>query len=127
MTALGLPDPDLLALVTGEVVVAFFDRGGVDEGDEVELVGAGPRPAEHLKPAYRHWADREVDGEWTAVVEAVHPAALLDPESGDARHVLTEPPDGDLLLLRVYGPDGPVLSDAAFKARRWSVQGALSE
>ena len=61
----------------------------------------------------------------TAVVEAVHPAALLDPASGGARHVLAEAPGGDLLILRVYGADGAVLSDGAFQARRRSVEGAL--
>ena len=125
MSAVEIATPDLLSLVTGEAVVAFAERGAVDEGDEVELRPGGPRPPEELKPAYRHWADRRVEGEWTAVVEAVHPAALLDPDSGAARHVLAATPDGDLLVLRVYGSDGPVLSDTAFEARRRSVQGAL--
>ena len=123
---LDLPIPDLLALVTGEVVAAFGPRRGVDQGDEVDLAASGSRPADDLKPAYRHWADREAPaGAWSAVVEAVHPAALLNAESGDARHVLVTVPEGDLLVLRVYGTGGPVLSDAAFAARRRSLEGAL--
>ena len=101
--------------------------GGGAAGIRAEQARAGgTRRDTDLKPAYRHWADRPVEGEWSAVVEAVHPAALLDPESGSARHILAEAPGGDLLVLRVYGPDGPVLSDAAFEARRRSVQGALA-
>lgn len=123
---LTLPDPDLRALVTGEVVIGFAPRGVVEAGDEVELVGSGPRPVHDLKPGYRHWAAMAAPaGAWSAVVEAVHPAALLDDEKGAARHVLTRIPDGDLLLLRVYGTEGAVLSDVAFAARRASLEFAL--
>lgn len=122
-----IPPPDLKALVEGEVVVAFGPRGMVDEGDEVTLE-AGPRrdPAE-LKPAYRHWSDVRVSGSWTAVVAAVHPATLLDPVAGSGRHILESVPQGDLVVLRVFGDAGsPVLSDVAFDARRRSLEGALS-
>ncbi len=120
--------PELRALASGEVIVAFAARGSAAIGDEVELASAGQRAPDDLKPAYRSWASLPApDGTWTAVVEAVHPAALLDPESGSARHILAGAPGGDLLLLRVYGPDGPVLSEVAFAARRRSVEGALIE
>ncbi len=81
-----------------------------------------------MKPAYRRWVGEELPvGEWTAVVESVHPAALLDPESGNSRHVLTAPGSGDLVILRVFAPGGePVLSDSAFAARVRSIEGALS-
>ena len=124
---LRLPVPDLLALVTGESIVAFVDRTTVEQGDEVALVAGGERPVEHLQPAYRHWVTRPApDGEWTALVEEVHPAAALDPVAGASRHVLAAVPEGDLVVLRVYGTDGPALSDVAYRARRASLGAALA-
>ncbi len=125
---LTLPLPDVLALAGGEQVIAFTPRRAAGEGDEVALVASGTRNVSELKPAYRHWAGRSApDGEWTAIVMAVHPAAGLDAEAGAARHVLAAAPtDGDLLVLRVHRPDGePVLSDTAFAARVRSVEAAL--
>ncbi len=125
MSELALPDPDLRALVGGEVIVAFSARATAEPGDEVTLTGAGPRPAAELKPAYRHWADAgPPPGSWSAVVVEVHPAASLDPARGASRHLLTDVPAGDLLVLRVYGPDGPALSDTAFAARLSSLAAA---
>lgn len=128
MAGLTLPVPDLRALVEGEVVVAFVPRAEVQLGDEVELSAGGSRPAEELKPAYRRWADDEApEGRWTALVEAVHPAASLDADRGDPRHILTREalPGGDLLVLRVFGLDGPVLSDRAFAGRLASLEAGL--
>jgi hypothetical protein len=123
---ISLPAPDLLALAHGESVIAFVERGVLGEGDEVELRSAGPRPAHEVKPAYLRWADGELPAAaWSGVVVAVHPAALLDPVDGSGRHVLTFVPDGDLAVIRVFRDDEPVLSDAAFAARRGSVEGAL--
>jgi hypothetical protein len=122
-----VPDPDLRALASGEVVVTFVSRGAATEGDEVELDGAGPRREEELKPAYRRWAtDPAPDGPWLGIVERVAPATILDPTAGGSRHILMEAPtEGDLIIVRVYGPDGAVLSDDAFAARRNAVEGAL--
>jgi hypothetical protein len=80
-----------------------------------------------LKPAYRRWADQPAPGgPWLGIVDRVDPATILDPEAGAARHILVEAPlEGDLIILRVYGPDGPVLGDDAFVARRNAVEGAL--
>ncbi len=125
---LPLPLPDLLALCAGEQVLAFIPRAAVGEGDEVALATGGERAASELKPAYRGWVGRAApEGEWTAVVVAVHPAAALDAEAGAARHVLAAAPEaGDLAVLRVYRPDRePVLSDVAFAARVRSVEEAL--
>jgi len=123
---LTISDPELRALASGESIVAFVPRMTVTEGDEVELTGNGPVPADHLKPAYRRWADAgPPPGEWTGVVVSVDPAAILDPVAGSARHILAEPGDGDVVLLRVYGSDGAVLGDEAFSARLRSVEGAL--
>jgi hypothetical protein len=124
---LAIAAPELLALLEGEIIVVFVARGTCTEGDEVELVVGDPLDADLVKPAYRRWCDAEVpSGPWTAVVVAVDPAQLLDPEAGGARHVRTAAPlDGDLVLLRVEGPDGPILSDDAFAARRGSVEGAM--
>ncbi len=106
-------------------MVAFVPRHRVSEGDEVALHPSGPRPASELQAAYSRWADTSVGGEWSAVVTAVHPAAMLDPVAGAARHILAEIPDGDMVVLRVYGPEGAVLSDVAFEARVGSLEGAL--
>lgn len=125
---LTLSNAEMMALVTGESVVAFVDRRTVDEGDELELDGGGSRADAELKPAYRRWADVPTPhGEWTAVVESIDPAAILDPVAGSSRHILAEAGTGDLVVLRVYGDDGPVLSDTAFAARRRSVEGALGQ
>lgn len=123
---LSLPNPDVYALAGGEVITAFVDRGMLTEGDEVSLVGGGPRVPRDLKPAYQRWAEIDLPpGEWSAVVVSVHPAASVDPAAGAARHILREAGDGDLVLLRVYRGGEPVLSDAAFDARRRSVEGAI--
>jgi hypothetical protein len=37
-----------------------------------------------------------------------------------------QPGTGDLAILRVYAPDGPVLSDDAFAARVGSIEGAMT-
>ena len=123
---LPLPSPDLRGLLLGEVVVTAVERASLSEGDEVELSSSGHRSPEDVKPAYRRWlAATPPSGPWYAVVVAVHPAQLLDAESGSARHLLAAPPQGDLVVLRVYGPEGPVLSDVAFAARVQSLEGAL--
>ena len=122
-----IPDPDLRALTSGEVVIAFVARGTATEGDEIELHGSGPRRDTELKPSYRRWADEPApDGPWLGIVDRVDPATILDPDAGASRHILAEAPvEGDLIILRVYGPDGPVLGDDAFVARRSAVEGAL--
>jgi hypothetical protein len=122
-----IPNPDLHALACGEVVVAFVARGAATEGDEVELDGSGPRLESELKPAYRRWADEpNPEGRWLGIVDLVAPATILDPEAGASRHILMDAPlDGDVIILRVYGPDGAVLGDDAYAARRNSVEGAL--
>ncbi len=90
-----LPDAELRALASGEVVVAFVPRMTVGEGDELALLPGGPMAAEDLKPAYRRWASHPApEGTWTAVVVAVDPAALLDVEAGAGRHIRAEPGTG---------------------------------
>ncbi|HEX9856633.1 MAG TPA: hypothetical protein VGC47_15080 [Acidimicrobiia bacterium] len=121
-----IPTPDLRALIGGETVIAFVPRHTVDEGDELELDAGGPRQPEEVKAAYVRWnADPPPPGPWTGIVVALVPSAVLDAEAGSPRHVLDHVPDGDIAVLRVYGPDGPVLSDEAFAARRKSVEGAI--
>ena len=123
---LALAAPDLRALVQGESIIAFTRRGAVREGDEVELVASGGRSRAELKPAYARWHDvAPPSGDWTAIVEAVHPTTLLDPDAGSARHVLRQVPTGDLVVLRVYDGPEPVLSTDAYEARRRSIEGAL--
>lgn len=124
---LTLPVPDFLALTSGESIIAFVERSAHTAGSEVELAASGTRRPEDLKPAYRRWADSSpTDEQWTAIVEEVHPAIGLDHEAGSSRHVLDETPTrGDILVLRIIGPDGPVLSDRAFAARTSSLSSAL--
>ena len=121
-------DVEARALISGESVVAFVHRHSFTEGDETPVVAHETASPDAVKPAYRRWIGSDLPtGEWTAVVEAVHPAALLDPESGNSRHVLMAPGNGDLVILRVYDDRGtPVLSDQAFAARVRSIEGALS-
>lgn len=128
MTAvLVVPLPDLRALATGEAIVAFLPAGPPSPGDEVELESGGARSPTKLKPAYRGWAEIDAPpGRWSARVEAVHPVEDLDPKAADARHVLASlPEEGLVLVLRVEGPEGPVLSDAAFAGRLRSLRSAL--
>ncbi len=122
---LAVSDPELRALAAGESIVAFVARGTLSEGDEIELTASGPRPAEELKPAYERWASVDAPGGLSAVVVSVSPAAMLDRRAGAARHILRQPGDGDLVLLRVFAGGGPVLSDEAFAARHRSIEGAL--
>jgi hypothetical protein len=123
---LTVSDPELRALAEGESVVAFVPRGSVSEGDEVGLSTSGSLPIGALKPAYRRWADAGApEGTWTAIVDSVGPSAGLDPIAGAARFILAAPGEGDLVVLRVFGTDGSVLSDDAFDARLRSVKGAL--
>ena len=122
-----LPVPDLLAVATGESIVAFVARGAVEQGDEVELAGSESRAADQLQRPYRHWTGRDAPaGPWTAVVEEVHPSAALDPVAGAARHVLARVPEGDVIVLRVLRNGEPVLSDVAHSARRRSLDAALA-
>ena len=124
---LKLPGPDALALIAGESVVAFVDRGELTEGDKRQLSVAGTRGAHDVKPAYRRWLDAPTpDGVWLAIVTDVHPAALLDPQAGSSHHVLMSPGHGDLTIVRVYQEAQPVLSDETFESKRRSVQGALA-
>ncbi len=125
---LDVPNAELRALVAGEIVVAFTTRAAVREGDEVDLAAGAALDPGALKPAYARWAAAPAPpGDWTAVVVAVHPASSLSPDSGAARHVRRDAPTGgDLVVLRVYDGDRPVLSDEAFAARVRSLQGALT-
>ena len=124
---LAISNPELRALACGEVIVAFVPRGSVSEGDEVELTGTGPLPPAALKPAYQRWSDVPAVEGLTAVVVAVNPAASLEPVAGAARHILHDAGLGDLVILRLFTANGPVLSDEAFAARKRSVEGALRE
>ncbi len=124
---LHVSNAELMALATGAVVIAFVPRGTLTEGDEVELLGTRSIPLDSLKAAYRRWGSTAALDGYTAVVVSVDPAAILDPVAGAARHIRSELGEGDLVVLRVFGPEGPVLSDEAFHARQRSVEGALRE
>jgi hypothetical protein len=110
MAPLVVPDAELAALVAGATVVAFVARGTLSEGDEVELV---PEGAVSAQPP----------GEWSAVVAAVDAAATAVDAAALDRPAAGR--GGDLVVLRVYGVDGPVLDDTAFEAARQAVEGAM--
>ena len=125
-SVLTIPVVDYMALISGEVIMAETGRGEITEGDEYELTVGGMRPPEEVKPAYRRWVNLPPpEGSWTGVVIAVHPAQAFDAASGASRHVLARPPKGDVVIVRVFGEDGPVLSEVAFEARVRSLEGAL--
>lgn len=120
---LTVPDPDLQALATGTVIVAFADRHAVGLNDELELIPAGPRPVSELSPQGEALNGLGAPGEQlTGLVVGLQPAASLAGPDGSGHHVLAEVPAGDAVILRVFGPAGPVLSDQEFEARRVAIE-----
>lgn len=120
---LTVPDPDLRALATGTAIVAFTDRHAVGLYDELELIPAGPRPVSELSPegaALNGLGPPEE--QLTGLVVGLQPAASLAGPDGSGHHVLAQVPTGDVAILRVFGPAGPVLSDQDFEARRAAIE-----
>lgn len=118
-----LPDQELAALVTGEVIVAFAPRHDVDLNDELELIAGRPRATSELSgepddstPSGLTLAD--VSG----LVVGLQPAASLVGPAGADLHILGQEPDGDAVILRVFVGNEPVLSDAEFEVRRAAVE-----
>lgn len=121
-----LPAAEAHALATGAVVVAFVTRGLLTEGDEFEMASEAQVDADRIQPRFRGKLTGSAEvGDITAVVEAVHPAAFLDPLLGSECHVWLEPGEDDLVVLRVYGPLGPVIDNPRFEEMRSVVEGAL--
>jgi hypothetical protein len=112
---LELPDPDLQALAAGTVIVAFAARHAVDLNDELELVATGSRPPAELAAVHAGLAEAGApDGEYSGLVVGLQPAASLASDEGAAHHILADVPEGDAVILRVFSPLGPVLSDDKF-------------
>lgn len=88
-------------LTAGEAIGVLVPRGTVTEGDEIEL------------------------GRFIAIVTAVDPTALVDATAPGGRHVLATTQDGDLVILRVYDGERPVLGDDDFNDRVRSIEGAM--
>lgn len=121
-----LPIPDLAALAAGRTVVAFAARHAVDIDDEVELIPAGTRAEAKLQRRYALLAEAETpEGEWSALVVGLQPASSLGRADTMQHHILAEVPDGDAVILRVYGPEGAVLSDEAFADEQLAVAAAF--
>lgn len=120
-----LPDIQVNALVTGEVVVAFVARGALTEGDEIDLIGSGAIDPDRLQPRFRDRFRETSPPGFSAVVVSVDPAAVLDPAAGQGCHIYKEPGEGDLVILRVYGRGGAVLEDDSFDRLRSIAEGAL--
>lgn len=119
-TSLTVPTPDLWLLATGRTVVAFAPRHAVDLGDELELAPGPARPELELRSGYGY--DREppsVDA-FTALVLGVQPASSLSPEAES--NFLASTPEGDVVILRVYRGEAPVLDDGEFERRRAEVE-----
>ncbi len=120
---LSVPDPDLHALATGRIVVAFVPRHSVDLNDELELDPAGPRLPGELSKANAELATAEAPSdEYVGLVVGLQPAASLGGPAGAHHHLLAKVPDGDLAILRVFSESGPALDDAEFEARRLAIE-----
>lgn len=120
---LAIPDPDVLALATGETVVAFVPRNSVDLNDELELEPVGRRSPGELAETHAHLATSGTETvNATALVVGLQPAASLAGGDGAAHHILASVPDGDIAILRVYTDRGPVLTDDEFEARREAIE-----
>ncbi|NNC93367.1 MAG: hypothetical protein HKN80_12840 [Acidimicrobiia bacterium] len=118
---LELPDPDLHALATGTVIVAFAPRYAVDLNDELELVPIGARPASDLSAA--HLANvAPPTGAFTGLVVGLQPAASLASDEGAAHHILAAVPAGDVVIMRVFSIEGPVLTDPEFAERLAAIE-----
>jgi len=123
---IALSEAEIHALAAGAVVATFVERGTLTEGDEIDLRSAESADRDDLQPHLRSpMIVKEPVGRFTAVVESVNPAAILDPVAGAALHARVIPGDGDLVILRVYGADGAVLDESAFSEMRSAVEGAL--
>ena len=120
---LAIPDPDLQALASGTVIVAFADRNAVGLNDEVELIPAGPRPPSELSRDGQELIGLGPPGEQlVGLVVGLQPAASLAGPGGSDHHLLAEVPEGDVVILRVFGPAGPVVSDEEFEVRRAAIE-----
>ena len=120
-------DAEARALIGGETIVAFVERHSLSEGEEVPISAEMAADPSMMKPAYVRWAGAVLpEGVWVGVVEAVHPAALLDQESGGSHHIYATPGNGDLVIIRVFDEAKPVLSDETYEARVASIEGALA-
>jgi hypothetical protein len=120
---LRLPDPDLQALAGGTVIVAFAERHSVGLNDELDLIPAGPRlDTELSEQGIVLNALGPPDRELVGLVVGLQPAASLAGPAGADHHVLAEAPEGDVLILRVFSPEGPVLSDEAFGRQRAAIE-----
>ena len=117
---LTLPIPDLWLLASGKSVVAFAPRHAVDLNDELELAPGPPRPAAELKADPGSVVEPSALDDLTALVMGVQPASSLSPESDG--NFLTNLPEGDVLILRVYRGNRPVLDGAEFEAQRAEVE-----
>lgn len=118
-----IPDPDLQALVTGTVIVAFAVRHAVDLNDELDLVAGGPRPVAELAAQHAGLASAGPPaGTFVGLVVGLQPAASLAGAEGAAHHILARVPDGDAVILRVFSQDGPVLIEEEFDRLRTVVE-----
>ncbi len=120
MPGLVVPLPDLSLLATGASVIAFSPRHEVNLNDELELSAGRIREDSELRPG---WAPGHQEGtheDLNALVMGVQPASSLSPDS--ASSFLTCVPEGDLLILRVYRGNQPVLEDGEFEERRAEVE-----
>jgi hypothetical protein len=121
---LSVADSDLRGLVGGETIVALTNGDRPTPGTRLLLVGGEPRDPGDLKPAYRRWAGSPCPGRWKAEVVDVAPVSAFDADAFRARHLLDDPDAEWVVVLRVLGPEGPVLSDEAFRARVRSLEQA---
>ena len=116
---LTLPTPDLWLLATGRSVVTFSPRHAVGLNDELELTAGRARPGSELQAGYTDLEEPSF-GDLSALVIGVQPASSLRVQSES--NFLTFVPEGDVLILRVYEDNEPVLEDAEFETQRAGVE-----
>ena len=119
-TSLTLPTPDIWLLAGGRTVVAFVPRHAIDLNDEIELAAGAARPESDLRPGYGYAGEPPESGDLAALVIGVQPASSLGSEAES--NFLTVVQEGDVLILRVYRGEHPVLDDTEFERRRAEVE-----
>ena len=118
-SALTVPTPDLWLLASGRSIVAFSPRHAVGLNDEVELTAGPARIGSELQPGFTAVEDPAAE-DLSALVIAVQPASSLNVEAES--NFLAQVPEGDVLILRVYQGNEPVVEEVEFQDRRAGVE-----
>ena len=118
-------DTEARALAAGAVIATFVPRGSLTEGDEVDVAGGRPEPDAPVVSRFEQHLTGPIPSGYTAVVVSVDPAAVLTSDDRPDLCVYAQHGDGDLIVLRVFGPNGPVIDDETFRANQLHVDEAV--